>query len=112
MTESNIPFQIIELIKHLDSKIPQRLGKQTNDVMFKRELCLWNMQVIEEECPVFKLTDHVTRMKVAYLTEGCLGIWNYVKKYVQPSHKTRIKHVIMLNERGLIPLLKKQDEQV
>lgn len=97
MTE--IPFKIIELIMHLDKKLPRRLGRLTSQKVFRRELCLWNMTVIEEEMPVFKTSDHVTRMKVAYLSEGCIGIWNYVRKYIKPSHRDRIKHIIMLTER-------------
>jgi hypothetical protein len=97
---SKIPFEIIQLINTLDEKIPAEPRKLSDHKVMRSELCLWNMSATHEWAPTYYTIDHVHKMKIAYLAEGCNGIWKYVEKYVIPSQKARIKSVIMMGQKS------------
>lgn len=86
-----IPIQLEKLIAHIDSKLPPRIiGYQQ-----KPELNLWNISVINRWHPIIDKKDHVFKMKVAWLSQGNVGLLNYIEPYINKHRLNRVRAIML-----------------
>lgn len=87
----SIPIQLEKLIDNIDSKMPKRIVGYEQ----KPELCLWNVAVIQQWHPIIEKKDHVRKMKLAWLTQGNVGLLNYIEPYINKNRLNRVRAIIL-----------------
>lgn len=87
-----IPIDVLNLIKAVDQKLP---AFKIDGFQQKPELELWCARRVLVTHPTFVKTNHIRQMKLAWLSEGKVGLLNYIEPYIAPNSLNKIRAIIL-----------------
>ena len=91
-----ISVEVEKLINKIALKLPCKklVGYQAH-----RELVVWSMQVRVFQVPVYDTWErymmHVRKMRLAWLSEGKVGLMRYIEQYVVEGSLKKIRTLIL-----------------
>lgn len=91
-----VTVEIEKLITTIAHKLP---CKKLVGYREHRELIVWNMQVRVFAVPVYETWErfqrHVRKMRLAWLSEGRVGLMRYVEQYIAKRSLEKIRTLIL-----------------